>query len=193
MLSWLEGGPEPATIADANFAPARLLTLRTRNSAAYKGLYALLMRDGCLDFRTGYGIDLQMYFDEKIDIHHIFPQKWCKANGIDAKRCDSVVNTTPISARTNRMIGGNAPSVYLSRVQKSAGTDAGRMNEILRSHLIDPVPLGADDFHSFFETRSHALLERIERAMGKAISRALVDAEESSETVEYEDEGEDAA
>jgi len=134
-----------------------------------------------------------MYFDEKIDIHHIFPQKWCKANDIDAKRCDSVVNKTPISARTNRMIGGNAPSVYLSRVQKSAGTDAGRMNEILRSHLIDPVPLGADDFHSFFETRSHALLERIERAMGKAISRALVDAEESSETVEYEDEGEDAA
>ena len=193
VLSWLEGGPEPATIADANFAPARLLTLRTRNSAAYKGLYALLMRDGCLDFRTGYGIDLQMYFDEKIDIHHIFPQKWCKANGIDAKRCDSVVNKTPISARTNRMIGGNAPSVYLSRVQKSAGTDAGRMNEILRSHLIDPVPLGADDFHSFFETRSHALLERIERAMGKAISRALVDAEESSETVEYEDEGDDAA
>ena len=134
-----------------------------------------------------------MYFDEKIDIHHIFPQKWCKANDIDAKRCDSVVNKTPISARTNRMIGGNAPSVYLSRVQKSAGTDAGRMHEILRSHLIDPVPLGADDFHSFFETRSHALLERIERAMGKAISRALVDAEESSETVEYEDEGEDAA
>jgi hypothetical protein len=53
--------------------------------------------------------------------------------------------------------------------------------------------LGADDFHSFFETRSHALLERIERATGKAISLAVVDAEESSETVEYEDEGDDAA
>src|SRR3712207_8624804 len=47
---------------DANFAPARLLTLRPRNSAAYKGLYALLMRDGALDFRSGYPIDLQTYF-----------------------------------------------------------------------------------------------------------------------------------
>ena len=64
------------------------------------------MRDGCLDFRTGYAYDLQTYFDERTDIHHICPQAWCQANGIDARRCDCVVNKTPISAKTNRMIGG---------------------------------------------------------------------------------------
>jgi hypothetical protein len=39
--------------------------MRSRNSAAYKGLHALLMHDGCLDFRTGYQYDLQTYFDER--------------------------------------------------------------------------------------------------------------------------------
>jgi hypothetical protein len=186
VLDWIVGGPEPATITDANFAPARLLTLRTRNSAAYKGLHALLMRYGCLDFRTGYAYDLQTYFDERTDIHHIFPQVWCKAKGIDAKRCDSVVNKTPISAKTNRKIGGNAPSVYLAGLQK-ATVEPGRMDEILASHLIDPSALRADDFAPFFEARSQALLERIEKAMGKAIAREAVEAD-VPEAIEYEAE-----
>jgi hypothetical protein len=185
VLAWVGGGPEPATVADANFAPARLLTLRTRNSAAYKGLHALLMRDGCLDFRTGDPYDLQRYFDERTDIHHIFPQAWCKANGIDAKRCDSVVNKTPISAKTNRKVGGNAPSVYLAGLQKSAGIEPARMDEILRSHLIEPAALRADDFDRFFEARSRALLAKIEKATGKPIAREAVD-EDVPEAVEYE-------
>jgi hypothetical protein len=52
-IAWLNDGPEPSTITDANFAPRRLYGLRTRNSAAYKGLYALLIKDGGLDFRSG--------------------------------------------------------------------------------------------------------------------------------------------
>src|SRR5207249_3931165 len=190
-LAWIDGGPEPTTITDANFVPARLLTLRTRNSAAYKGLYALLMRDGGLDFRTGYAIDLQTYFDESIDIHHIFPQAWCKANGIDAKRCDSIVNKTAISAKTNRMIGGNAPSNYLGKLQKNSGIDAARMDEILRSHVIDPQVVRADDLDAFFEMRTKALLDRIERAMGKALNRELV-LEEEAAPVEFEVEAEQA-
>lgn len=188
VLAWIEDGSEqPATSADAHFAPDRLLTLRTRNSAAYKGLYALLMRDGGLDFRSGYAIDLQMYFDEKIDIHHVFPQAWCKTNGIDAKRCDCSVNKTPISAKTNRMIGGNAPGIYLSRLQKSADISASRMDEILWSHLIEPAALRADDFDAFFEARSKALLERIEKAMGKPVAWEVREAE-AAEPAEYEAE-----
>jgi hypothetical protein len=185
VLDWLSGGAEPATITDANFAPGRLLTLRTRNSAAYKGLHALLMHDGCLDFRTGYPYDLRAYFDERTDIHHIFPQKWCKAHNIEPKRCDSIVNKTPISAGTNRKIGGNAPSVYLAGLQKSAGIEPARMDEILGSHLIDPSALRADDFDRFFQARSQALLGKIEKAMGKAIAREVVE-EELPEVVQYE-------
>jgi hypothetical protein len=136
----------PGKKADDNFAPGRLLTMRTRNSAADKGLHALLRYDGCLDFRTGYPYDLQAYFKQRIDMHHIFPQAWCKANGTDAKRCDSLINKTPISAGTNRRIGGKAPGDYLAGWQKSAGIEPARMDEILRSHLIDPAALRADDF-----------------------------------------------
>jgi hypothetical protein len=192
VLSWVDGGPEPATIVDANFAPARLLTLRTRNSAAYKGLYAILMRDGGLDFRSGEPIDVQTYFDDKIDIHHIFPQDWCKGKPIDPRRADSIVNKTPLAARTNRIIGNDPPSKYLARLQKHAGIEEVRMDDILRSHVIEPAHVRADDFDTFFQAREAALLARIENAMGKPIAREAMP--EPTEAVsDYQEDEENAA
>ena len=70
---------EPITIAESSFQAGRLLTLRTRNSSAYKGLYALLMRDGGRDFRTGVPIEASTFLEERIDIHHIFPSGGARA------------------------------------------------------------------------------------------------------------------
>ena len=187
LLAWVSGGAEPTTVTDAIFTPRRLRSLRTRNSAAYKGLYALLLQDGAEDFRMGVTIDEQVYFEERIDIHHVFPQKWCKDNGIPATRCDSIVNKAPLSAKTNRAIGGNAPSIYVNRIQRSAEIDDRRMDEILVSQAIDPVSLRADDFDRFFRTREGELLRRIEVAMGKSIvPEAIEEGEEP--TVEYQEE-----
>ena len=101
MAGWVrEDGPEPDTIYDSEFAEARLLTLRTRNSAAYKGIYALLLREGARDWMTGEESSIpsiQGYFDEHVDIHHIFPQRWCRAHTVGAERCDSIVNKTPLA------------------------------------------------------------------------------------------------
>lgn len=174
VLAWIDGATEPITIADANFVPSRLLTLRTRNSAAYKGIYALLMRNGCKDFRTGDPINMQVYFADRIDIHHIFPQAWCRKQGIDEKRYNSIINKTPLSAKTNQMISSNAPSLYLERIQKNAGIDKERMDAILTSHLIDAAALRTDDFDDFFHLRQTALLDGIEQAMGKPIMREMV-------------------
>jgi hypothetical protein len=187
VLDWLDRKDEPSTVLDANFAPMRLLTLRTRNSAAYKGIHTLLMRDGCQDFRTGDSIDVQLYFDDRIDIHHIFPQDWCKRNGLDARRCDSIVNKTPLAARTNRMISNNAPSDYLIRIQRNAGIDETRMSQILNSHLIDTTALRRDDFDAFFKARESALLDRIEHAMGKPIAREVAMPDDNV-PVTFEDE-----
>ncbi len=187
VLDWIDGKAEPSTIVDANFVPVRLLTLRTRNSAAYKGIHALLMRDGCQDFRTGDPIDVQLYFDDRIDIHHIFPQDWCKRNGIDARRYDSIINKTPLAARTNRIISNNAPNDYLTRIQRSVGIVDAQIDRILKSHLIDPVTLRTNDFEAFFQSRESALLDRIERAMGKPIMREVFMPDESV-SVPYEDE-----
>ena len=145
--------------------------MRTRNSSAYKGLYALLMRDGGRDFRTGEPIEAQTFFDDKIDIHHIFPERWCKTAVIEPGTYNSVINKTAISARTNRQIGGKAPSKYLPAVEKTAGVEPRRMDEILGSHRIAPALLRADRFWEFYAARAETLLQRIESATGKNITR----------------------
>jgi hypothetical protein len=162
---------EPITIQESSFQANRLLTLRTRNSSAYKGLYALLMRDGGRDFRTGEPIEAQTFFDDKVDIHHIFPERWCKTAKLDPGTYNSVINKTPLAARTNRQIGGRAPSKYLPAVERSAGIDSARMDEILRSHCIAPENLRSDQFWDFYAGRADALLQRIEAATGKTITR----------------------
>jgi hypothetical protein len=55
----------------------------------------------------------------------------------------------------------------------------------LRTHLVDPALLRADDFQGFFAARQAALLGRIEQAMGKRINPG-VPAEPEDEPVDYE-------
>ena len=187
VLNWIrDDGPEPSTIYDAEFAAARLLTLRTRNSAAYKGIYALLLREGASDWMTGEESSIQNYFDESIDVHHVFPQKWCREHGIEPGRCDSIINKTPLTARTNRRIGGDAPSKYLVRIE--SGKDRvprAALDGYLGSHFVDPAHLRSDDFGKYFNSRQSALLDRIRTVMGKQIaSDDIEDPDEAPE--EYE-------
>jgi hypothetical protein len=188
ILDWVSGGPEPDTIGDANFAASRLLSLRTRNSAAYKGIYAKLLKHGCYDFLSGSPIEVKAYFDDRIDIHHIFPQVWCKKNDVPPKLCDSIVNKTAIGAKPNRMIGGRAPSLYLTTLEKKAEISQDQIDEILRSHRIAPEHLRSDDFHGFFKDREEALIQIVEESMGKKVIRDVVEEEAEPEVTEFEQE-----
>ena len=85
------------------------------------------------------------------------------------------------------MIGGSAPSVYLSALQQKAEMTKERMDELLRSHVIDPDALRENNFELFFQTRHKALLERIERAMGKKLL-SYANQSEDAERVEYDEE-----
>jgi len=173
VVAWIGGdGREPRTVREAQFQADRLLTLRSRNSAAYKGLYALQMKRGALDFRTGNTIDVHAYVDDNIEINHIFPQRWCDDSGIDRGLADCVVNKTPIDAHTNRRIGSSAPSVYLRRIEVSDGIEPQDLDAMVRSHSVDPVTLRQDDFPGFFNQRFEVLLRQIEEAMGKPVNRA---------------------
>lgn len=173
MLTWVADlEQEPRTVREAQFQAERLLSLRTRGSAAYKGLYALQMKRGGRDFRTGNTIDIHAHADDAVDIHHIFPQHYASQSGLDPKLVDSVVNKTAIAAHTNRRIGGNAPSKYLDRIEKLDKVPSEQMDAILRSHDVDPAALRDDDFARFFTHRFERLLKQIEEAMGKAVNRA---------------------
>ncbi|CAN7438002.1 DUF262 domain-containing protein [Peribacillus frigoritolerans] len=169
VIEWINGGVEPSTIRDANFAAERLYSLRTRNSAAYKGLHVLLMKSGGKDFISGVSINIQTYYGDGIDIHHIFPRAYCERNNIDKKMYDSIVNKTPLSYKTNRIIGGNAPSIYLDKIQNQRQLTENELNDILRTHLIDIDSIRHDDFDKFFETRKTQLIQIIESVMGKKV------------------------
>ena len=173
-IAWLGGGADgsaPRTVQAAQFQADRLLTLRTRNSAAYKGLYALQMRQGGRDFKTGRPIDVNAYMEDAIDIHHVFPRNWCSSNSIESWVADCIVNKTALDAHTNRRIGGNAPSIYLSRIESGDGIEPHVLDGFLRSHDIDPGALRRDDFPQFFNHRFESLLRHAERAMGKPVNR----------------------
>ena len=78
VTEWCSGAAaEPITVYESSFDPGRLLTLRTRNSAAYKGIYALLMRGGSKDWLYDQDITIATHYTLAVDIHHIFPKKWC--------------------------------------------------------------------------------------------------------------------
>lgn len=169
---WLAGGPEPSTVSETIFRADRLKTMRMRLSAAYKGVNVLLMKEGAQDFRSGQKFDHTVFFGENVDIHHIFPQDWCKTREIKPVVFDSIINKTPLSYRTNRIIGGVAPSEYLGKLEKGNSSTppiaSDKLDSYLSSHLIDPMLLRADQFEAFMEDRQKRLLALIEQAMGKA-------------------------
>jgi hypothetical protein len=169
---WLQGGAEPSTVSETLFRADRLKTMRMRLSAAYKGVNALLMKEGAQDFRSGQKFDHTVFFGENVDIHHIFPQDWCKKQGIKPGVFDSIINKTPLSFRTNRIIGGVAPSEYLAKLEKgdkaTPSIEAQRLDGYLSSHLIDPTLARGDSFVTFMADRQKRLLDLIERATGKA-------------------------
>jgi hypothetical protein len=166
-----------------------------RLSAAYKGTNALLMLEGARDFRSGQRFDNAVFFGENVDIHHIFPKDWCKNRGIKPGVFDSIINKTPLSYRTNRKIGGVAPSEYVQKLQDGSQSSPKiapeQLDHYLVSHLIKPDLLRGDAFDAFMEDRQQRLLRLIEAATGKS---AYVDtAEEEGQDFEADEDAVEAA
>ena len=88
---------EPFT--DRQFNSARLLSQRQKSlSTAVQALLAKEKRS--LDWITGSPMETKP--DDKVELHHIFPKKWCRDNGIDPGQRESVANLTLIDAVTNK-------------------------------------------------------------------------------------------
>lgn len=188
---------QPVTLRDANFIESRLLSLRTRNSAAYKGIYALLMTKHAKDWRLDQLIDHATYLDQQIDIHHVFPKAWCDKTGIDRDRRESIINKAPLAKKTNLFLRGESPADYLPRLKLDTGMTTGQVDDILRGHLIDPAMLQAADFDAFFRARRESLVELIGAAMGKPVVRDIVKEDGIEHGLEdpsaFEDEPDDTA
>jgi len=171
VLAWINGGAtEPETVVRAFFQPMRLLSLQTRNGAAYKGVMALILGAGAKDFISGDKMDFTNFVADYVDIHHIFPQKYCENMGYDRRKWNSIVNKTPLAYRTNRTLGGVAPSKYIRKIVDNENVSAQSLDANLVSHGIDVTSLRSDDFDTFFACRAKVLLGLISNAMGKQIT-----------------------
>lgn len=171
VVKWINEDAElPKTITDFYFNPLRLLSLQSRQSAAYKGVMALILKNHARDFISGAEMDFSTYSDEKIDIHHVFLKDYCIKMHYDRFKWNSIVNKTPISATSNRQIGGDAPSVYLCRLEKKGSVSPAALDEYLESHWIDHYLLRQDNFPNFIIARAKKLLLAIEKATGRSIS-----------------------
>lgn len=171
VVNWIKNNGElPKTINDAYFNPMRLTTLQTRQAAAYKGIMALVLKNNARDFISGEEMDFTLYQNENIDIHHIFPKKHCIDMGYAKSLWNSVINKTPITGRSNKVISGKAPSIYLKKLEDGGAVTPENLDAYLESHLINHELLRADDFHGFIVDRAIKILNSIEKATGKKIA-----------------------
>ncbi|MBD2090680.1 DUF262 domain-containing protein [Microcoleus sp. FACHB-1515] len=164
----LADGSMPNTIADSSFSLSRLQSVRRRHGAVFRGLSVLLRRHGAIDLASGELLMDVKAFDDPIESHHLFPVAYSRQHGIGEPLYNSLVNRTPLSFATNRLIGGKAPSAYLAKLEQH-GISRQRLDTILESHWINPTSLWHDDFDSFFALRSQALLQLVGQAMGRSI------------------------
>lgn len=171
VIDWLADEKNiPKTIQDSYFNPTRLLGLQTRQSAAYKGIMALILKNHSQDFISGREMDFTVYKSENIDIHHVFPRAYCETNNLPRTKWNSVINKTPISYSTNREIGGIAPSKYLEKIEKKGQVFPSTLDAYLETHWITPALVRTDDFDRFIIDRAKMLLDAIQVATGRTIT-----------------------
>ena len=144
------GSPEPSIFSVTYMQADRLNSLRNRRAALYKGFHALLMKRGCRDFVTGAGFDVMSLWHDPIDVHHIFPEAWCRTRGKAADDYNSIINKTPLSATTNRgfCAAMHRPSIW-------------------------PASSGITGWKSTFSTRSYASILLIRLCCAPTISRGF--------------------
>ncbi|AXE80187.1 DUF262 domain-containing protein [Streptomyces sp. NPDC056930] len=158
----------PDTVAEAAFLSDRLDTLTTRNSAAYKGIYALLIKQGAVDwYFTDGPLVPDRLVEQAVDVRPIFPKEWiAKNHRRRAAHANSIVNKTPLSLRASKSMTG-PPHAYLKTLTLESGMRPEWFGDVVATHLVDLPALEADDFETFYTHRANRLLDLVMSAMGK--------------------------
>lgn len=171
VVAWLKGAPkEPRSVTSTFVHEHKFISMKS-GSMFQNALTASMLKVSPVDFATGHKVDAHVYAEGQYDLHHIFPKKWCKDNDIPEEMYDSIINKTPLSSKTNRYIGGNAPSSYLSAIENGFNVAPEHLDYFLSTHGINPRHLRADDFYAFFAERKEFLIGKIEKETGKSVVR----------------------
>ena len=176
LNEWIasEGKPPPEAVADFAFTTTQLAGARRNRRALYRGVMALVMQSGALDFLTKERITATRIAAQEIDAHHLFPANWL-ANHYEGDLSDDLVlNFALIDSTTNKIIRDRAPSEYLEEMADTQlGPDRDR---ILRSHVVLDETREAmldDDYATFITRRATDIADEIERVTGQSVTRDL--------------------
>ena len=170
VMRWIDVNREfPEILRKTQIGALRLMSVKKLQSAAYKGMFAIIFQNGAKDFLEGRNMGSSANFAESIDAHHIFPKKYCDAKKIPKERCDNIANKTPLLSNTNKLIGSDPPSIYLSRIEgktKLPGTD---VDDFLESHFANAELCRADNFDAFIVDRAKKILDAVEKITDREV------------------------
>ncbi|MBP2364218.1 MULTISPECIES: GmrSD restriction endonuclease domain-containing protein [Streptomyces] len=168
LVGWIrQEDRAPDTVTDAYFLAERLDTLTTRNSAAYKGIYALLIKQGAVDWHyTDAPLSPGRLDEYSVDVRQVFPKAWFRRGNSQGLPTSSIVNKTPLSYRATMDMMG-APSSYLPTLVAASDKRPEWFDDVVATHLIDPETLRESDYKRFYTDRSRQLQDLVHSAMGK--------------------------
>ncbi|MFH0963004.1 MAG: DUF262 domain-containing protein [Planctomycetota bacterium] len=165
LQRWMKAGEPPESVTEFTFE-MKLQQVKPRQRAVYRGIMALVLQNGALDFHKRGRITTGLLTDKgnPVDDHHIFPRDYLDSEGVSPSLRDCILNRTFIDRITNRRLSRRTPSDYFSEIrakQGGSGTD-----EMLASHVLpqgDHSPLLTGDFGKFLDWREQALKDLIRR------------------------------
>jgi hypothetical protein len=165
LQRWMRGGQPPDSVSEFKF-DLNLRQVTPRQRAVYRGIMALVLQNGALDFHKRGKITAQLLADKRnpVDDHHIFPRAFLDKQGTPAALRDCILNRTFIDWETNRLLSKRAPSDYFNEIRTKHG--GSETDELLRSHLLPEggnSPLLNDDFEKFLDWREQTLKDMIHR------------------------------
>ena len=170
VMDWINHDKTPEIVQDVQITAWKLLKAKSIQSAIYKGIISIIFQHGAKDFLAGRNMDTSANFAESIEIHHIFPKKYCETQKFPKDHYDNVANRTPIMKKTNKFLGDNPPSFYLEKIEEKIGLSSAELDKVLEQHFIDAEICRADDFDAFIVDRAKKILEAVEERTGRKIS-----------------------
>lgn len=173
LKRWAAGGAPPQSVAEFRLEGLALRNVRPKQRAVYRGVMALILQQGALDFHKRGRTTSQLLADKRnpVDDHHIFARAFLDEKGWAPGLRDCILNRTYIDRETNRRLSRRAPSDYFAEIRSKQGEVA--TDDLLASHFMPAgsgSPLLMDDFQKFLEQREAALLAAIrDRTTGQGL------------------------
>lgn len=134
-----------------------------KGNAIYNAIFNIAVIQGARDWVSG-----AIPHATELDDHHIVPKSWGKLN-LDGNAIDTILNRTPLTDETNRVIiGDRLPNEYLPQMIAKNGRES--VEGLMQSHFISPAalevlirnPFTPDDFDEFIRERQRTISAAIQ-------------------------------